>query len=72
MRSFIIVVSTLAALAAQAQEGKRTEVDAAKPAFASEKVEHPVLVAARTNPPVTRDTRASTPASEGSPTRISR
>jgi len=67
MRSSLIVVSALAAFAAQAQEGKRTEVDAAQPASASEKVERPVLVASRTNPPATVDTRAAAPASGGEP-----
>jgi hypothetical protein len=67
MRSLMVVVSALAAFSAGAQEGKRTEVDASKSASMSERVERPVLVASRTNPPATADTRATAPARGGSP-----
>jgi len=67
VRSLIVVVSALAAFAAQAQEGERTKVDRAKSGPASERVERPVLVASRTNPSVTTDTRVTASTSGGSP-----
>jgi hypothetical protein len=67
LRSFAVVVSALAAFAAQAQEGKSAESDAAKSASAAEKIDRPVLVASRTNPPATTDARVPAPASGGNP-----
>lgn len=59
-------MSALATFSAQAQEAKGAK--AASASSAHEKGERPVLVAARTSPPATSDTRATGTANGGRPT----
>src|SRR4051812_18069829 len=67
LRSVSIVVSALFTSLVQAQETKAAEAAATKSDASSESVERPMLVASRTNPSATADTRATAPASGGSP-----